>query len=403
MMTSEIHAPRVLLCWEFGQGTTHARILKAIGDRLAEDGCRTTYVFCTPSAGAAVGIAKDNVRKGPGWPLKSDPDYGAHSLTSATYGDIFAQMFLDVEGELDERLRIWRKIIDDERPDLIIADYAPGLALAAAGTVPLIALGNGYTLPPADLDHFPVLGGSRQPVKYPEDEAVARINQVLAVQRCKPIERLAQINRADHYCLLTYPIFDPYRAERKDAWLGSPMVPNVAKAGAPGTLLFAYFYENRQLDDRLIEGLAGGGLAGNAVFTSPVRRTAKRLARANIETPFDLLDLADELPKTRVIVHQGGLNTCCAGALCGVPQVIVYTDQEKKLYAQSIVGHDAGFMLEWSSFTAGGLAAAIREAAGHDPVVKAARKLADELAPFRKMQPVAAVAEAALKLLNSPA
>ena len=93
-------------------------------------------------------------RQGPGWPLKSDPGYGAHSLTSATYGDIFAQMFLDVEGELDERLRVWRKIIDDERPDLIIADYAPGLGLAAFGTVPLIAIGNGYTLPPVELTPF---------------------------------------------------------------------------------------------------------------------------------------------------------------------------------------------------------------------------------------------------------
>ncbi|MGE0007115.1 MAG: glycosyltransferase [Parvibaculaceae bacterium] len=359
-------------------------------------------MFCTPSAADAVGIAKADLRRGPGWPLKTSPGYGAHSLTSATYGDIFAQMFLDVEGELDERLRVWRRIIDDERPDLVIADYAPGLALAAYGTVPLIAVGNGYTLPPADLAAFPILADSKQPVKYPEHEAVERINRVLAAHKRKPVESLAQINRADRHCLLTYPIFDPYRAERKDPWLGSPMVGGGVKADAPGALLFAYFYENRQLDDRLIEGLAGGGLAGNAVFTSPVRRTARRLARANIEAPFGLLDLSQELPKTRVIVHQGGLHTCCAGALCGIPQVIVYTDQEKKLYAQSIVGRDAGFMLEWSSFTAGGLAAAIREAAEHEPVFDAARKLADELAPFGGTQPVAAVAETALRFVNSP-
>lgn len=402
-MRSEGRAARVLLCWEFGQGTTHARILKAIGDRLTEQRCRTTYILRTPSAGEAAGIAKENLRNGPDWPLKSNPGYGAHSLTSATYGDIFAQMFLDVEGELDERLHIWRKIIDDERPDLIIAAYAPGLSLACHGKIPLIAVGNGYTLPPADLSAFPVLAGSQQPMKYPEEDAVERINRVLGGRKLKPIDRLAQINRADRYCLLTYPIFDPYRADRKDPWLGSPLVPDVAKAQAPGDLLFAYFHESRQLDDRLIEGLVGGGLPGTAVFSTPMRRTVKRLAQANIDTPFDLPDLRQELPKARVIVHQGGLNTCAAGALYGVPQVIVHTDQERKLYAQSVVGHDAGFMLEWSSLTAGGLAAAIREAAGHDLVVSAARKLAEDLAPFRKVQPVAAVAEAALKLLNNPA
>lgn len=402
MMRAEDSAARILLCWEFGQGTTHARILKIIGDRLEKLGSKATYVFCTPSAGEAVGIEKKNLRRGPGWPLKSSPGYGADSLTSASYGDVFAQMFLDMEGELDERLRVWRKIIDDERPDLIIADYAPGLALACQGSVPLISIGNGYTLPPTELSSFPILD-NRQPVKYQEEDAVERINRVLLSLKLAPIERLAEINRADHRCLLTYPIFDPYKAQRKDAWLGSPLVPDVVQTGIPGDRLFAYFYENRQLDDRLIEGLVGGGLQGNAVFSTPVRRTAKKLALANIDTPFGLLNLAEELPGTRVLVHQGGLNTCCAGALHGVPQVIVYTDQEKKLYAQSIVGNDAGFMLEWSSFTAGGLAAGIREAAGNDMVLNAARKLAEELAPYRQADPVGKVVEAALRCLNSPA
>lgn len=355
-------------------------------------------MLCTPSAGEAAGIAKDSIRRGPSWPLRTVPGYGMHSLTSASYGDIFAQMFLDVEGELEERLRIWREIVDDERPDLVIADYAPGLSLACHGRIPLIAIGNGYTLPPADMESFPIIG--RQPPKYREEDAVERINRVLAAHRLKPIERLPEINRADHNCLLTYPVFDPYRRDRKDPWLGSPIVPDIPRSDTTGSSLFAYFYEKRQLDDRLIDGLAGGGVAGTAVFSTPIRRTAKRLAKTGIETPFGMLDLAEELPKTGVLVHQGGLHTCCAGALHGIPQVIVYTDQEKKLHAQGLAERGAGFMLEWSAFSADGLAAAIREAARDEGVLRSARGLADEMAPFARARPVADVVNAVLAALG---
>jgi rhamnosyltransferase subunit B len=389
-------AKRVLLCWEFGQGTTHARILKTIGDELSRQGCTVVYALCAPSFGEEAGIAKGDIRQGPGWPLKTVPGYGAHRLTSASYGDIFAQMFLDVDGELDERLRQWRLILDQEQPDLVIADYAPGLSLAAHGRLPLIALGNGYTLPPVELETFPVIGG--QAMKYREEEAVERINQALLRHALKPIAKFPEINRADRHCLLTYPIFDPYRADRKSPWLGSPVIPAIRRNEKRGAALFAYFYEQRQLDKRLLDGLVGGGLPGNAVFTTPIRQTAKALAKAGIEAPFGLLDFAEEFPKVRVLVHQGGLNTCCAGALAGIPQVIVYTDQEKKLYAQPLAQRGAGFMLEWSEFTAGGLTAAIREAAQDDMVLRDARKIADEVAPFARQAPVEHVVSAALAL-----
>ena len=395
MATGDI---RVLLGWEFGQGTTHARILKAIGDQLREQGCETIYALCAPSLGEEAGIAKEHIRRGPGWPLKTAPGFGAETLTSASYGDIFAQMLLDVEGELDERLSRWGKIIDAERPHLIIADYAPGLSLAAYGRVPLIAQGNGYTLPPVELASFPIIG--RQPLKYREADAVERINRILVGRGLKPIEKFPEINRADRHCLLTYPIFDPYRAHRKDPWLGSPVIPGVSRNKERGTSLFAYFYETRQVDKRLLEGLVGGGIRGTAVFSNPIRQTAKTLGKAGIETPFGLLDLAEELPKVAVLVHQGGLNTCCAGALAGIPQVIVNTDQEKMLYAQALTERGAGFVLEWSSFTAGGLAAAIREAWRDEAVALAADKLASELTPFGKATPVDTVVNIALKLAS---
>lgn len=387
------------MCWEFGEGNAHAWILKAIGDRLGQQGCKVTYALCTPAAGEEVGIARADIRRGPGWPLKSVSGYDPDSLTAASYGDIFAQMFLDIDGELDERLRFWRRILDEERPDLVIADYAPGVSLAYFGSVPIIAIGNGYTLPPADLPGFPLLD-QRQSLKYSEGDVVERVNRILATHGLATIDRLPQINRAHRSFLLTYPIFDPYRAERSDPWLGSPIVQDIPRSPELGSSLFAYFYEKRQLDDRLISGLVDGGLSGNAVFTMPIRQTARKLAKAGIDTPFGLLNMAEELPKTRVLVHQGGLHMSCSGALHGIPQVIVYTDQEKKLHASALFERGAGFMLEWSDFTAGGLAAAIREAARDEGVISSARALAEETAQFGMADPVHEIASTVLKLVK---
>jgi UDP:flavonoid glycosyltransferase YjiC (YdhE family) len=91
---------------------------------------------------------------------------------------------------------------------------------------------------------------------------------------------------------------------------------------------------------------------------------------------------------------------CCAGVLAGIPQVIVFPDQEKRLHAQALAERGAGFMLAWSDFTAGGLAAAIREARSDAAVLKAAHTLADEMAPFAGLKPAEEVARVALDLLG---
>jgi UDP:flavonoid glycosyltransferase YjiC (YdhE family) len=94
------------------------------------------------------------------------------------------------------------------------------------------------------------------------------------------------------------------------------------------------------------------------------------------------------------------LNMCCAGVLAGIPQVIVFPDQEKRLHAQALTERGAGFMLAWSDFTAGELAAAIREAHNNGAVLRAAQTLAEEMAPFARLRPAEEVAKTVLDVLG---
>ena len=57
----------------------------------------------------------------------------------------------------------------------MIADFAPLAALAARGRIPLVHIGNGYTLPPHEMPRFPLLHRYSPPVWY-EEQTLATIN-----------------------------------------------------------------------------------------------------------------------------------------------------------------------------------------------------------------------------------
>ena len=50
----------------------------------------------------------------------------------------------------------WKKIIDFYKPDLIVCDHSPGCCLAAFDRIPVVLMGDGFTLPPAHEPIFPV-------------------------------------------------------------------------------------------------------------------------------------------------------------------------------------------------------------------------------------------------------
>jgi hypothetical protein len=101
-------------------------------------------------------------------------------MTSATYVDYLAQLMLGPHDDLAERFQLWRALIEAERPDLIIADYAPSVSLLFYGRIPVVNIGNGYVLPPATLPAFPRLTESA-PVQFEESDSPLPISALLPV------------------------------------------------------------------------------------------------------------------------------------------------------------------------------------------------------------------------------
>jgi hypothetical protein len=390
---------RILMGWEFGSGNGHVRQLKIIGERLAGEGLDVVYALRRPEVGLAVGIPADATRPAPNWPLRMPPAGHHAQMTSATYGDFLAQLMLGPCDDLTERLGRWHALLEAEQPDLVIADYAPSLSLLCHGRMPVIAIGNGYVLPPTTLQCFPRLVED-VPLQYEERDVVERINEALHPYNGKrPIAHFPQINRADRTFLLALPCVDPYRTQRDGGWLGSLDTKNIALRMQRSQSMFAYFNEKQQTDMRLLEGLVQTRLQGKAVFSLPLRQTVKRLELAGISVPDGLADLPHELVSCGVIVHQGSAGMAMAGIAAGIPQVMIGTDIEKILIGEAIAARNAGKVLRWSTFDVPELAMAIRTAVEDDAMQNAARSLSLENARYLKLDPLAEIAKGVAALI----
>lgn len=391
-------AKRVLMCWEFGGGNGHVRQLKIIGERLAALGFDIVYALRRPDAGSAVGISAEAIRPAPNWPLRPPAAGSRGEMTSATYGDFLAQMMLGPRDDLAERLASWQALIEAERPDLIIADYAPSVSLLYYGRIPIVAIGNGYVLPPTSLASFPRLL-ENVPLQHEERDVVDRLNAAVRPYNGMPISRFPQINRADRSYLLALPCIDPYREDRDGGWLGSLDTKDIVLRMRRSQWLFAYFNEKQQTDMRLIEGLVRTRLQGKAVFSLPLRQTIKKLEAAGISAPDGLAYLPYELLSCGVIVHQGSAGMAMAGIAAGIPQVMIRTDLEKRLVAEAIAARNAGTVLSWSTFDMPDLAIAIRNAVEDAAMQKAARDLSLENTRYLQLDPLAEIAKGVVALI----
>lgn len=149
----------VLLGWELGGGLGHASTLIEVARALADRGHAPVLALKDPVAPRAVltGV-RCPVVPAPVWRNAVPSNFRA-----ATLADVLAIRGYDDPGVLGSLVEGWQGLLHLTRADLVIADYAPTLLLAASGAVPAIQLGSGFSIPPAPGDDFPVLDRRRPP------------------------------------------------------------------------------------------------------------------------------------------------------------------------------------------------------------------------------------------------
>ena len=390
---------RVLLGWEFGGGFGHVVSLQGIAKRIHESlPCSFLYALRVPENGRRSGIPWENIVAAP-HPKRAP--LGKPPKAWDTYGEFISEALMIDEGAFAFRLAGWDKIINDFKPHLIIADYAPGLSLFARGRWPVLAVGNGYTLPPAELEVFPPMTRRNRPVYGGEAEIMGWLNGDLKRAGAKPIERLPQLNEATAYGLMTMPIFDPYQAFRQQDYLGVEIpggapTPRLSHGGA-----IAYFREKNQLNDEVIAGLGQLDIDTDVYFGMSMRSVKRKFKGSRVTVADAPFLLGKAMPGKAVAVHRGTLGFTAAALMAGVPQVMVYENDEAWFHAESIRKAGAGLSALLGKITARTFSEAVQYVSASSAMQEQALKLAEAHAHFRIANPVQAAADLAIELIRS--
>ena len=387
---------RVLLDWEFGGGFGHIVRLREIARHIGKNqSCEFLFALQKPQNGVAAGLPSHSVVPVPAAKRSAG---GKKAQNRETYGEYVSENLMIEDGAFAARLNGWEKIIRDFDPHLIIADYAPSLSLFARGRWPVLAVGNGYTMPPPEMAVYPSIAKLNRPLYATEPEIVDRLNNDLKMIGARSIERLPQLNEADAHGLVTMPIFDPYAAQRLQPYLGVEI-----PGGSPSPLTtasgaIAYFHEDTQVHDNVLDGLLGAGTEMVAYFGPPLRRLAKKFSGSRVSLADAPFKLGDDMPGKAVAVHKGGLGFAAAAILAGVPQVMLYRHEEHWFTANAIVRAGAGVAAKYKDVTAGALSEAMDRVVASSAMRERAQGLAEQNAEYRNARPVQAIADIAVKL-----
>ena len=84
-----------------------------------------------------------------------------------SYSDIIASISGYYPDHLYTATLSCKTIFDIFKPDLIVCDHSPNCCLAAFDRIPVVLLGDGFTLPPAHEPVFPLMSGA-SPVVDPD-------------------------------------------------------------------------------------------------------------------------------------------------------------------------------------------------------------------------------------------
>ena len=170
-----------------GDGFGHAARLAPIAAALAGHGLEARLALRSPEAARPI-LEPSGLTaiQAPLARIPARPDLVG--LKTSSYADLLVRYSLDREPWLLAVTRAWDELLDDFRPDLVVADFAPALALAARGRVPVVHVGNGYTVPPAAGERFPKFRDL--PDWVPTERLLATFNAVQHRRRRPPLQRL---------------------------------------------------------------------------------------------------------------------------------------------------------------------------------------------------------------------
>ena len=271
----------------------------------------------------------------PAWPIDQSQAAQAPPGPSATLNDMLSTAGL-ADGEAVARILFaWDGMFGRIRPDLVVADYAPLAALAARSRIPLVLVGNGFTLPPAEMPRFPVLH-RLAPQAFDELQTLETVNAATAKLGLPRLDRLPQLFSGDACLVQSFRLLDPYDTQRVSPVEGPvfehPPTPRVADAKQ----VFAYLSSDSNGWTFLLEALIPVAKCLKIHAPSWPKAPLDRLAASGARVDIRPQPIASILAGSRVVIHLGGSGLAAEALAAGVPQLVIAGHIENTLNGEAL-------------------------------------------------------------------
>lgn len=332
----------VLLAWERGSGFGHAANLRRIATRLRPHGVRLIAIVRHVAAMAPHHNVFDDIAAAPLWPIDEPQATQGPLGPSATLNDMLSAAGL-ADGEAVSRiLSAWGGIFDRVRPDLVVADYSPLAALAARGRIPLMQVGNGFTVPPAEMPRFPLLHRQGPPA-FDEARTLETVNAAATKLGFPRLDRLPQLFSGDACVVQAFRLLDPYDTQRISSVDGPFFEQPPKPCTADAKQVFAYLSTSDGTQwPYAYEALVPVAKRLRVHAPSWPKAQLDRLAAAGARVDPQPQPIADILPNSRLVIHLGGGALAAEALAAGVPQLILAHHVEQNFYGEALEGAGVG-------------------------------------------------------------
>lgn len=337
--------PSVLIGWELGAGSGHIqRLIPIVGAYLQEGWTVVAAVRDVRMASERFGQFRTALDAGHLTVIQAPIFLHRSSVTGpvSSLAEIFAQIgFADAQ-LLRPVVRAWEQLISRIRPAVILSDASPSLNITANGRVPVMAIGNGWTIPP-DLPELPALIGGYA-LKTISHASAQILEAVEHVSR-RGITHFTALLRGAENFVCTFEALDPYQPYRREPYYWSPEIerPSEIPVSDPESkreTALIYLPKGHPAVLAVIKGAAMTPLLQRAYFGGD-----DPPAVGNLQVSRTPIDFRSAMPGSQLIIHHGGLGTALLGLVHRVPQLICCADLEKILIARGIAASGAGLYL----------------------------------------------------------
>jgi UDP:flavonoid glycosyltransferase YjiC (YdhE family) len=357
--------------------------LARLAEALAANGHTPSLAVQRPDAFRPWRQATSNleIRQAPIWPGLFRHSDIPMLRGEAAWGDLLAGVGMTDSGVLEYLVRCWEQLLVDAQADIVVADFAPSVMLAARGRLPVIAVGTGFTVPPHRTERFTLLRPGVARSLIAEEQLLQVVNRALSRLGREPLQRLTEIARADVSCPATFSELDPYRDDRTSPCLPPFLSGDPGVAGA-GDELFAYVAVTDGRTRALSEALgllATRGYTVSAWLPGLLAPEAEALMQSGVHLHRGPVPPAQIAARARLLVCSGGMGTSSAALAAGLPLAIMPLDLEKQLTANAVAALGVGSLLRVAPegvAAAASLAGQLLEAVSDPQILVRAQELA---------------------------